>query len=391
VYPVSLTKGNSSSNSLPFAVDTLPEILEREPNNATAAAQRVKLPLIVNGRIDRPGDFDMFRFEGRAGEEIVAEVVARRLASPLDSILKVTDAGGKQLASNDDFDDKGAGLITHQADSFLQFKLPANGTYYLSIGDTQRKGGSDYAYRLRISHPQPEFQLRMTPSSVNGRGGVAVPVTVYALRKDGFNGEIELKLRDAPAGFTLSGAWIPANQNSVRLTLSLPPRTLEAPVELHLEGKAKVEGKEVIRSGIPAEDMMQAFAYHHLVTEDAWMVRVSPPVRGRNVWKVLNDKPVQIPLDGNAPPVKVFLPLGRFAADVHLVLNDPPEGISIDKVNVSETGVSIFLRAGGKAKSGMAGNLLVDAFMETENPNNVAAKKRKVPLGLLPAIPFVIL
>jgi len=121
------------------------------------------------------------------------------------------------------------------------------------------------------------------------------------------------------------------------------------------------------------------------------MVRVSPPARGRNVWKVLNDKPVQIPLDGNAQPVKVLLPLGRFAADVHLVLNDPPEGISIDKVSVSETGVSIFLRADGRAKSGMAGNLLIDAFMETENPNNVAAKKRKVPLGLLPAIPFVIL
>jgi len=49
------------------------------------------------------------------------------------------------------------------------------------------------------------------------------------------------------------------------------------------------------------------------------------------------------------------------------------------------------LRASGKAKFGMAGNLLIGAVMETENPNNIAAKKRKVPLGLLPAIPFVIL
>ena len=31
----------------------------------------------------------------------------------------------------------------------------------------------------------------------------SVPITVYALRKDGFSGEIALRLKDAPDGFTL--------------------------------------------------------------------------------------------------------------------------------------------------------------------------------------------
>jgi len=53
----------------------------------------------VNGRIDQPGDWDVFRFQGRAGQAIVAEVYARRLDSPLDSVLKLTDAKGQQLAS----------------------------------------------------------------------------------------------------------------------------------------------------------------------------------------------------------------------------------------------------------------------------------------------------
>ena len=39
----------------------------------------------------------------------MAEVYARRLDSPLDSVLKLTDAAGKQLAFNDDHEDKGAG------------------------------------------------------------------------------------------------------------------------------------------------------------------------------------------------------------------------------------------------------------------------------------------
>lgn len=389
IYPIAV----NSSNHLPFAVDSLPEVLAREPNKTPATAQRVKLPLIVNGRIEKPGDLGVFRFEGRAGEEIVAEVMARRLDSPLDSILKLTDAKGRQIAMNDDYEDKGAALITHQADSFIQVKLPAAGTYYLSIGDTQHKGGPDYAYRLRISHPMQDYQLRMTPASISARGGQSVPVTVYALRKDGFSGEIELRLKDAPAGFVLSGGWIPAGQANARMTLTLPPRKMDGPVDLHLEGRSKLEGKDVVRPGIPAEDMMQAFYYHHLVAEDAWVARVAAPGpgnRGSPAWKIMTDKRVQIPLDGSASPVKVFLPLGRYAPDVKLELNDPPEGIVIDKVGLYDNGVNIFLKNTGKAKPGLAGNLLVDAFIDLENTANVAAKKRRTALGLLPAIPFTV-
>ncbi len=62
---------------------------------------------MVNGRIATPGEQDFFRIDARAGEEIIAEVFARRLDSPLDSVLRLTDAAGKQLAFNDDFEDKG--------------------------------------------------------------------------------------------------------------------------------------------------------------------------------------------------------------------------------------------------------------------------------------------
>ena len=112
----------------------MPECLEQEPNNSIATAQPVTLPIIVNGRIDQPGDWDVFRFEGRAGDTVVAEVYARRLDSPLDSVLKLTDAAGKQLAFNDDHEDKGAGLDTHYADSYLTATLPADGAYYIHIG-----------------------------------------------------------------------------------------------------------------------------------------------------------------------------------------------------------------------------------------------------------------
>ena len=84
-------------------------------------------------------------------------------------MLKLTDAAGKLLAFNDDREDPGAGVNTHHADSYLMAKLPADGTYYVHLGDTARNGGEEYAYRLRISAPQPDFALRVVPSSVSLR------------------------------------------------------------------------------------------------------------------------------------------------------------------------------------------------------------------------------
>jgi len=47
-------------------VDVLPELMEQESNNDLATAQPLKPPAIVNGRIDQPGDWDVYRFDGRA-------------------------------------------------------------------------------------------------------------------------------------------------------------------------------------------------------------------------------------------------------------------------------------------------------------------------------------
>ena len=198
IFPVAIRYAGRISNYVPFAVDTLPECFEREPDNSSTNAQPVTLPILVNGRIDAPGDVDVFRFDGHAGDQVVAEVYARRLDSPLDSVLKLTDAGGRQLACNDDYEDKGSGLDTHHADSCLTATLPANGPYYIHLWDAQQKGGRAHGYRLRITPPRPDFALRVVPSALSVRSGTSVPITVYALRRDGFAGEIALALKNAP-------------------------------------------------------------------------------------------------------------------------------------------------------------------------------------------------
>jgi hypothetical protein len=303
IFPVSLRRDALVSNRMPFAVDTLPECLEKEPNNEQAGAQKVTLPVIVNGRIHKPVDCDVFCFEGRTGDDIVAEVYARRLNSPLDSILKLTDANGHIMTANDDYDDKGAGLTTHHADSMLRTTLPGNGKYYLHISDAQTKGGEAHGYRLRISPPRPDFELRVVPSSINARAGSGIPITVYALRKDGFTGDIKLVLKDAPKGFTLRGSRVPAQKDQVKLTLKVPPKPMKEPVSLHLEGRAEIQGREIVRPAVPADDMMQAFIYRHLVPAKDLKVAVIARPKPRAQAKKRNPKNVK-PTPAKKKPVK---------------------------------------------------------------------------------------
>jgi hypothetical protein len=293
ILPISLRKKEMVSNHVPFAVDTLPECLEKEGNNNHADAQKITLPVIVNGRIDKPGDCDVFGFQGNAGDKVVAEVYARRLNSPLDSVLKLTNANGKQLMFNDDHEDKGAGLTTHHADSLLSTTLPTDGFYYIHIGDAQTKGGEAYGYRLRISPPRPDFELRLVPSSINVRAGATVPITVYALRKDGFAGDITVTLKDAPKGFTLRGNRVPADKDQVNLALSVPAGPIKEALSLSLEGRAEIQGQEVVRPAVPADDMEQAFIYHHLVPAKELRVAVIGRAKPKAAAKGRNPKNVK--------------------------------------------------------------------------------------------------
>ncbi|MFB3890929.1 MAG: PPC domain-containing protein [Phycisphaerae bacterium] len=293
IHYVTASKGGLVSNRLPFAVDTLPEIFEREPNNSVSAAQKVTLPVIVNGRIDRPDDWDVFQFTGQAGDTVVAEVIARRLESPLDSVLELTDATGKVLAMNDDHEDPEAGVNTHDADSYLMFKLPADGTYYIRLGDTDRNGGPEYAYRLRISQPRPDFSLFAVPTSAAMAAKGSAYLKVVAVRKDGFMGPITLNFKDLPGGFTATAGSVPKGATAGNMSLKTTLAATTQPVNLTVEGKAKFGQVDLSHEALPAEDRMQAFLWRHLVPAEDLKVLVYDPAYSPPPKRVPPPRPVQ--------------------------------------------------------------------------------------------------
>jgi len=388
------------SNSVTYAVDILDECYEVESNNTAEQAQLIELPKIINGRIAESGDVDMFSFKGRAGDKIVAEVYGRRLNSPLDSLLRLIDSSVKVLKWNDDHELRDnylfmdmMGIITHHADSYLLAELPKDGIYYIQLTDAQHHGGEAYGYRLRVTRAQGDFALRMTPSGISLRAGGTAVIRVYALRKDGFDGEIDLALKDAPAGFELNGGRIPAGRDCVRVTLTAPPKAPAGLVALQLEGRARIGGNIIKRPVVSADDVMQAFLYRHLVPAQEFLVFVQKTRWTRPRFELVSDSPVRIPTGGSAQ-VRVKT-AGRINfRDVQLRLNEPPEGLTMHNVNIVPNGLSFELKAKKDVmQSGFAGNLIVEAFREfvvKGKDGKLTNQKRRNSMGIFPAIPIEI-
>jgi len=376
------------SNSVAFAFDRDPEIQEAE--TAATEPTGLTLPVIVNGRIDQPGDVDLFRFEGQAQTTVVLEVVARRLNSPVDSLLQLLGPDGEVLASNDDADDKGAGLLPHQADSRILFPLTRSGRYTVRLSDAQHQGGPDHGYRLHVRTARPDFELRVVPSAINLRAGTHHPVTVYALRKDGFNGPIELGLQGDQSSLALSGGLIPTGEDKVRLTVT----TIAAPgrdsFRLNVLGRAVGLDSLPVRAAVPCEDLMQAFAYRHLVP--ARELRVT--IVGNTQWfrspiRFLDRPPLR--LTGTKPAhLRVSLPNGRPGQSFAAELSEAPEGIILkDTVRRGDSLDLVFTADPAKVKAGARGNLIIRVSSEGSGKEGAkGANRGRSPAFTLPALPY---
>jgi hypothetical protein len=213
------------------------------------------------------------------------------------------------------------------------------------------------------------------------------------LRKDGFDGEIEVALRDRNTGFKLTGARIPAGCDRVRITLTVPPKAPDKPVALHLEGRATINGQMVSRPAMPADDAMQAFLYRHLVPSGELLVAVQkskwpvPPI------ELAVRSPVRIPAGGSAE-VRIKTRRGQVLQEMQLELSEPPEGLTLHDVTVVPEGLAFKLKADKDAiQSGFADNLIVEAFREStpkQQEGKPAPQKRRYSVGVFPAIPIEI-
>jgi len=128
---------NGTSNMLPLAVGSLKEVQQQ---HNSSDPQHIELPATIVGAVSTVGEVNSYSFEGKAGQEMVFQVVASQLDSQLESQLVLHDSSGQQIAR--------AGEYLREPDAILVAKLPKEGKYTISISDREEKGGWDYFYRL---------------------------------------------------------------------------------------------------------------------------------------------------------------------------------------------------------------------------------------------------
>ena len=95
---------------------------------------------------------------------------------------------------------------------------------------------------------RPDFTLAADPANPNVPLGGRVPVTVTANRISGYEGPIEVEVKNLPKGLSASPAVIGAGQGSAVVTVSAGsdrPLLNAAPASFQIVGRAQVEGREV--------------------------------------------------------------------------------------------------------------------------------------------------
>lgn len=225
--------------------------------NTQAKAPLLDLPapLAFNGVLETKGDAAFFRFTAKKDQNLDFQVFARRLGSPLDSVLTVFDAKGKSLGNNDD--------AAGNPDSAVRVKIPADGEYTVKVADQLGRGGPLYTYRVEITEVRSSLVLSIPDTARydhETRKSIVVPrgnrfAVLMNLTRDSFNGDLNVAFDGLPAGMTFSADTVPGS-------LSAVPVVFEASADAPIAGNLLTP---VGKAADPAKDKEVASRFRHTV------------------------------------------------------------------------------------------------------------------------------
>ena len=238
--------GGIAPSPIPFRVSEHGNVVEVEPNDTHETATPAELPLAFNGVIGKPGDVDHFRFKAKKGETYDIHCYARRLGSPLDSVLVLYQYKGGGIASNDD---------AIGPDSYFRYTFPFDGEFVLSVSDHLKKGGPDYFYRVEFTRVQPTTTVTIPKVALfsQERQTISVPrgnrfATLLSAGRANFGGDVVFGAEGLPKGVKLHAEPLPANLDVMAVVFEADAAapvggTLARLTALHADPKQKVESR----------------------------------------------------------------------------------------------------------------------------------------------------
>lgn len=256
---------------------------EVEPNDGPAPPQKISLPCDISGSFIPANDADVFEFPAKKGEAWWVEVASERLGmntDPFVLVQRVATTDGKETVTDVvELDDiahpmkpgtfmpgstyTGPPYISGSPDVLGTITMPEDGIYRLRLHDLLGGPGTDAGsiYRLVIRQASPDFalvawaahlQMRQNdfgtfskPIALRAGGTMAFEVVV--VRRDGFDGEIELFMEGLPPGVRASGLTIPAGRQQGMLFITADETATPAVSIARIFGRSRIDGNEVTR------------------------------------------------------------------------------------------------------------------------------------------------
>ena len=180
--------------------------------NVAATASPLAFPADIPGQINQSEDLDWFAFEAIYGGQYVFTVVLEQLP---DSILRLIDAAGNELAYNDDYDISLASRIAWTA--------PSTDTYYVEV---RAYGASNLGtYRLTASETLPigDDDHGDTPEEATQLDNLPVHLLANVNQPD----DVDYFKFDAVAGLVYVLETSPGTLNDSQIVLYGPDGTSE--------------------------------------------------------------------------------------------------------------------------------------------------------------------
>lgn len=208
--------------------------------------------------VDKPGDWSF-------------ELLARRIGSPLDGVLRLCDETGKTLSVWDDVvGEVYVGSVPQgECDPTGTWSFAAPGTYTLRVTDRVGKGGRDYRYALLASPAKPDFSIYSEKSTfLIGWGGRAkASFKVRVVRRNGFKGAVAL---DETDDFSFEQSTVPGDESVATVVAVSRKSDWTGVREVSFSASAVgTDGPKGVRV-LPADAVEQAFAYSHLLPARAF-------------------------------------------------------------------------------------------------------------------------
>jgi hypothetical protein len=254
---------------------------EAEPNNKAEQAQKITLPCDISGAFYPAADVDTYEFTAKKGEVWWVEVASERLGlqtDPFVLVQRVVKPGEKETltdvaelydiaspvkVSSNGYSYDGPPYDVGSPDVNGKFEITEDGIYRLQVRDLFGGTRSDPAniYRLIVRKAAPDFALAAWAVHMtlrNGdrnalskpialRAGATMALEVLAIRKDGFDGEIELGMEGLPPGVTASGLRIPKGKSVGTMIISAAEDAKPAHAVAKMFGTGTVEGAALRR------------------------------------------------------------------------------------------------------------------------------------------------